>query len=137
MKRLAYLFATILACGIISSCATILHGSTEDVTFTTQPPGAKVYDSGNMLGVTPITTKVRSNRPLAVTFKLDGYEDVTRYFSSGLMGGYLIFDILCGLMPVIVDAATGDWYSLDLPAYNRNSLGGTVGFIHTELEKKK
>jgi hypothetical protein len=33
--------------------------------------------------------------------------------SNSLGAGYVIFDILGGLVPVIIDAATGSWYVLD------------------------
>lgn len=45
-----------------SSCATILDGSNQPVTFNSQPNGAKISSMVPQLGVTPLTTQVKRSK---------------------------------------------------------------------------
>ncbi|MHB8336939.1 MAG: PEGA domain-containing protein [Ignavibacteriaceae bacterium] len=39
---------------MFNSCATLFKGSTDDVNFSSDPAGTKVYVNGNLLGSTPV-----------------------------------------------------------------------------------
>jgi glycerol-3-phosphate acyltransferase PlsY len=43
---------------------------------------------------------------------------VTRVVNTKVGAGWVVLDVLGGLIPVIVDAATGDWKKLDQDAVN-------------------
>lgn len=96
-----------------SSCATIFKGSTDDVNFSSDPTGAKVYVNGSLLGTTPLQLKLKSNKTYTIEFMKDGYETKTVILNNSVGAGWVILDILGGLIPVIIDAATGNWYELD------------------------
>ncbi|HMN26177.1 MAG TPA: PEGA domain-containing protein [Ignavibacteriaceae bacterium] len=98
---------------IFSSCATIFKGSTDDVSFSSEPTGAKVYVNGNLLGTTPVQLELKSKNSYTIEFKKDGYETKTVLLNNSVGGGWIVLDILGGLFPVIIDAATGNWYELD------------------------
>jgi len=95
------------------SCATLFKGSTDGVNFSSDPHGAKVYVNGDLLGTTPFELELKSNKTYTIEFKKDGYETRTVLLNSSVGGGWIVLDILGGLFPVIIDAATGNWYSLD------------------------
>lgn len=96
-----------------SSCATLFKGSTDGVNFSSDPSGAKVYVNGELLGTTPFPLELKSNKTYSIEFKKDGYETKTVLLNNSVGGGWVVLDILGGLLPVIIDAATGDWYSLN------------------------
>jgi hypothetical protein len=72
-------FAFIALAGLaLSGCATVVCGPTEDITFTSDPPGADVVIGGAPKGQTPQVIPVhRSWDPVMVEFRKDGYQSVT------------------------------------------------------------
>ena len=59
---------------ILSSCATIFKGSTDDVNFSSDPSGAKVYVNGMLLGTTPVQLELKSKISYTIEFKKEGYQ---------------------------------------------------------------
>ena len=98
---------------IFSSCATIFKGSTDDVNFSSDPSGAKVYVNGMLLGTTPVQLELKSKNSYTIEFKKEGYETKTVVLNNSVGAGWIVLDVLFGLVPIIVDAATGNWYELD------------------------
>jgi len=109
------LFFSFIAVTILtfSSCATIFKVSTYDVSFSSDPTGAKVYVNGSLLGTTPVQLELKSKNSYTIEFKKDGYETKTVLLNNSVGGGWIVLDILGGLIPIVIDAATGNWYSLD------------------------
>jgi len=96
-----------------NSCATLFKGSTDTVNFSSDPAGAKVYVNGNLLGTTPVQLELKSNKTYTIEFKKDGFESKTVVLNNSVGAGWIILDVLGGLIPIIIDAATGNWYELD------------------------
>lgn len=96
-----------------SGCATILKGSRESLTVVSQPAGAKVQINGIDVGNTPLTTRVNGTNDQLVMVRKDGYETRTILVASSVGAGWIVVDFLCGVLPLLVDAVTGDWKSLD------------------------
>jgi hypothetical protein len=105
----------LLICILIafSSCAAIFKGSNSSLDATSDPSGATVYVNSEPYGQTPINLQLKSNKSYMIEFKKKGYVTVTRHITSSIGAGWIILDVLAGLVPVIIDAATGSWYSLD------------------------
>jgi len=103
----------VLVCVYLSSCALIFKGTKEEVNTNSDPTRAQVWVNGINMGETPITLKLESKKSYTFEFKKEGYKSKTILINNHVGAGYIIFDILFGLVPVIVDAATGAWYSLD------------------------
>lgn len=98
---------------LFTSCATLFKGSTDTVDFSSDPTGAKVYVNGSLLGTTPVQLELKSKNSYTIEFKKDGYETKTVVLNNSVGGGWIVLDILGGLIPVVIDAATGNWYELD------------------------
>lgn len=111
----SFLFFSFVAISIISfnSCATLFKGSTDGVSFSSDPSGAKVYVNGNLLGTTPVQLELKSKNSYTIEFRKEGYETKTVLLNNSVGGGWIVLDILGGLFPIIIDAATGNWYELD------------------------
>lgn len=97
----------------ITGCATLFKGSTDGVSFSSDPTGAKVYVNGNLLGTTPVQLELKSKNSYTIEFKKEGYETKTVLLNNSVGGGWIILDILGGLLPIVIDAATGNWHELD------------------------
>jgi hypothetical protein len=106
---------------VFVSCATIFKGSQEYVGLQSDPSGAKVYIDGSYKGTTPIELHLESKRTYHIEFKMEGYDSETYTLTNHLGAGWVILDVLCGLIPVVVDAVTGSWYKLD-----QNMVGVTL-----------
>ncbi len=72
------------------------------------PPRHAVED-GNRLGSTPLQVKLDNHKAHTFVYKRSGYKDATCTLTKGTGGGWVIFDVITGLVPVIIDAATGNW----------------------------
>jgi len=103
----------IAAVSTLVGCATIFKGSTEKVNFSSDPTSSKVYVNGQYMGETPLELKLQSKNSYTIEFRKEGYENKTVVLTNSVGAGWIVLDVIFGLVPVIVDAATGNWYSLD------------------------
>jgi hypothetical protein len=107
----------ILACALIclylSSCATLFKGTTEEIRLNSDPQRAQVFINGTFMGETPISFKLECKKTYIIEFRKEGYNPRTYNITNHVGAGWIILDVLTGLVGVIVDATTGAWYSLD------------------------
>jgi hypothetical protein len=96
-----------------SGCATLFKGASQEVGFGSNPTGAEVWIDGKMMGKTPTSFKLASKKTYVIEFKMEGKETKTINLNNHIGAGWIILDVLAGLVPVIIDAATGAWYSFD------------------------
>lgn len=93
-------------------CATIIHGSNQDVAFSSSPSGATVTVDGEALGTTPLVTGLSRDDAHTVRITMDGYQPYEMTLTKSVDGwvwGNIVFGGLIGLG---VDAATGAMYKL-------------------------
>jgi len=103
----------ILAALLITGCATIFSSSTQKVGYSSDPTGAKVYVNGQLMGNTPFELSMKKDKSYTIEFRKDGYENKTVVLNNSIGAGWIVLDVLGGLIPVVIDAATGNWYKLD------------------------
>lgn len=116
MKKLITTFLLITFI-YLNGCATIFSGSSEDVSLESDPPKAKVLLNGSSMGKTPLTLKLQKGKSYIIEFIKEGYENKTLNLSYSLGAGWLILDILSGLIGIIVDAATGNCNKFEYSNY--------------------
>lgn len=102
---------------LYSGCATIFSGSNSDITLSSEPQGAKVLVNGSNEGTTPTTLKLKKGKDYVIEFVKEGYQNKTLRMSYGIGTGWLILDILSGLIGIIIDAASGNWNEFDISNY--------------------
>lgn len=120
---------TCLALVLIGSflgCASIMNGSTQSVSFDSEPSGATVTIAGNVVGQTPGKVELRRNTSYALLFTKEGYELSTVYLSprfdhflEATLGN--IWNLFFGFY---VDTLTGGAFELD-PAKMKTILTKT------------
>ena len=109
MRR--YMVVAAALCSL-SACASIMHGSNQDVSFSSSPTGATVFVDNQQLGVTPVTAKLSRKDHHMVRLEMAGYQPYETKITRGVSGwvwGNLIFGGIPGLA---IDAITGGLYKL-------------------------
>lgn len=100
-----------LAATLLAGCATAIRGTTNQVTFASEPSGALVSTSLGHSCVTPCVIAIERNKPFEATFRKDGFEhavvavrtEVSREGGTSFAGNLL----LGGLIGMGVDAVNG------------------------------
>lgn len=110
MKRLLSAVVVVVS---LTGCATLFGSSNKGVTFTSEPTGAEVIINGQSFGRTPLSLNLKQKGDYAITFREAGYEDRAFRLNNHVGAGWVVLDVLGGLIPVVIDAATGSWYSLN------------------------
>jgi hypothetical protein len=115
MKKFKILLVILLIPQIIilQSCATMFKGNSSKVEVSSEPSGATLYVNGNQMGKTPGILKLESKNNYQIEIRKEGYETRTFNITNSVAGGYVVLDILFGIVPIIIDVATGSWYVLD------------------------
>jgi hypothetical protein len=118
------LCVSIFCLSLVLGCAAVFKGASDNVDFSSEPDGAKVYVNGVLRGTTPVELKLESKRTYNIEFKKEGYETKSFTLTNHVGVGWIILDVIFGIVPVVVDAATGSWYVLD------------QDYVKVELEKE-
>lgn len=98
---------------MLSNCATIFKGEYRDVRLHSEPEGAQVYVNGVFQGRTPVKLDLRPDQSYTIEFRRDGFKTEVRHIKNQIGWGWVVLDVICGVVPVLVDALTGAWYDLD------------------------
>lgn len=97
---------------VAAGCGAIFNSGAARVNFTSTPDTSEVWIDGSRRGTTPIFLELEKKKDHTVTFKKAGYQDMSNPIPRSIKGAYVVFDVLGGLLPVVIDAATGSWYVL-------------------------
>ena len=73
MKKIVYL-ALVISIFAVTGCASIMKGTSQVLTFTSEPEGATVIIDGKEFGKTPLDIKLKKNKYSNVMFKKEGYK---------------------------------------------------------------
>lgn len=101
-SRLAYVLVLVL-----SGCATVVNGRTEQVGLSSNPAGAEATVDGNEKVITPGIVSLKRDEPHTVIFHKDGYQDFSATLtpeSSGWVWGNILAG---GIIGAAVDMSTG------------------------------
>lgn len=107
-SALLLLGATVMFFG----CATIMHGTSQEIGIQSKPTGATVAIDNREYGKTPVVAKLARKDNHTVHFTLEDYQPldatITRS-TSGWVWGNIVFG---GLIGLAVDAISGGLYKL-------------------------
>lgn len=102
----------VLMAGVLTACATIMHGSSQELSIASSPSGARVLVDGSNAGTTPFVANLRRKDKHVIRIEMDGYEPFEMPIvraTSGWVWGNLLFGGIPGLA---IDAITGGLYKL-------------------------
>ena len=111
---------------LLTSCATIISGSKQKVSFKSTPAEASIFINEVEIGKTPIEKKLERKKEYDVKIVLDGYKPfetkITKKFNAWYLGNILIG----GVIGFIVDPATGAMFRLTPTQINAEMAEGTA-----------
>lgn len=85
MKRTTGFYLMIVVCAVMGSgCASIVSGTTQQVSFQSSPDEATVAVSGMIVGKTPITVRLDKKSDQSLVFSKDGYKPITMQLTTSL-----------------------------------------------------
>jgi len=111
-KAILTLLTLISTSSLLTSCATIMHGTRQNIGISSNPSNASVWVDHAYIGNTPIIVEMSRKNNHIVRIELDGYQPYEATFSkqvSGWVFGNVIFG---GIIGLAVDAISGGIYSL-------------------------
>lgn len=101
-----------------TSCATILTGTKDSITFNSTPEGAKVMHKGMEKCTTPCTAEIpRSLSRQMVTLQKEGFNNKEVKLTKTFNAVSLVNILLGGVIGVGIDAATGSLTKYSPNAY--------------------
>src|SRR5713101_5070257 len=94
MRRAQQPFSVVAALAAVAltaaACATIMHGSSQEIGIASQPTGAKIRVDNRELGVTPLTAKLSRKDVHTISISMAGYQPyeltTTRHTSGWVWG---------------------------------------------------
>ncbi len=123
MKKIILIITSIVTLTVlVTGCATLFGPKTHPLAISSEPHGAEVYVNGFKMGNTPVELSLKADKSYNIEFRKEGYESVTRIVNTKVGAGWVILDVLAGLVPVIIDATTGAWNQLDQDAVNASLI---------------
>ncbi|MDP2886992.1 MAG: PEGA domain-containing protein [Ignavibacteria bacterium] len=102
-----------LSSSVFSQCALIFSGTKGLVHFDASPEASEVWVDGAFMGTTPCRIALKKSVEHTVEFRKAGYTPRSYKLQNSIGAGWVILDVIGGLIPVIVDATTGAWYQFD------------------------
>lgn len=119
MKKSLIITASItLIVFLFTGCATLFAPHSYPLAVSSEPHGADVYVNGFKMGVTPVELNLKADKSYTIEFRKNGFDSVTRVVNTKVGAGWIVLDVIGGLIPVVVDAATGNWNKLDQEIVN-------------------
>ena len=112
-RRIAQCATAAVASFVVAACASIMHGTHEDVGISSTPSSAQVTIDGQMTGKTPVVAHLTRKENHIVRIELPGYqpyEGTITHSVSGWVWGNIAFG---GLIGLAVDAIDGGMYKLE------------------------
>lgn len=97
---------------ILTSCATIMNSTTQQISVSSMPSGATVKLNGMLVGETPLSLDVKRKNGGVVRIEKEGYE-TAEIILVKKTNGWVFGNILFGGIPgLIIDAIAGGMFTL-------------------------
>jgi len=111
-KYLFKMFLVLIVTILASACATIIHGTTQDIPINTKPEGCIAKTTDGQECTTPCNLSLKRKHDHTISISKDGYEPKSvkvQHVVSGAVAGNILAG---GLIGWGVDAASGGQYRL-------------------------
>lgn len=133
MRFFAISVAVLFGSGFFSGCSTIVSGSTQSVSFTSNPEGATIEVDGRTLGKAPLTVTLKKRSGQRLSASLDGYKTVTLPLETRLNGWFWGNIVFGGGIGSTTDGMSGSMneyspshYMITLPPAGTSAIEGKV-----------
>ncbi len=97
---------------VTSGCATIVHGTKQDVYVTSNPSGAVVRMQGIATTTPGVLTLDRKHERYVLVFEKEGYQPVEIKLRRTIDGWFFGNLLIGGLVGIVIDFVNGSAYKL-------------------------
>lgn len=125
----------ILLSFLLTSCATLMNGKTQEVVINSSPAGAGITINDEYIGITPLNVKVVRKYDFDLILSMYGYVPVSKTYSKKLSAVFLGNIFIGGLPGFIIDLASGSAYYFDVNDDNNSGILNHDNYISLQLEK--
>ena len=108
--RILGIISLICAGILLASCATIVGGTSQNVSINSNVKGAEITVNGLTVGNTPYTGPIKRGNSTIVTLRKNGYETKTITLSTEIESIFWGNIIIGGVLGSTTDLATGGMY---------------------------
>ncbi len=144
MKQRFVQFVMIVICiRLAVGCASIIHGSSQDINISSSPDEAEVWIDGARMGMTPTKVNLKRKNDYLVTVKKEGYKEATVKI-EGSTSAWIIGNVIFGgIIGCGIDFITGGAYDLKPERVDINMTklaeldGKTIHIDRADLDKIK
>lgn len=98
---------------LIQGCSSVINGTTQKITITSNVQGAEVMLNGVNLGRTPVTTRVKREKTSHLLVRKDGYKDYSLQVQTKLDPWFWGNIVIGGLVGSTTDSVTGSTHLID------------------------
>jgi len=102
---------TLSAIALLTACATVTKGTTDEVVISSEPSGSKVTTTLGYEGITPATIEHKRKKTFTATIENEGYKPAQIFIDSRLAGsgtaGLAGNILLGGVIGLAVDGISG------------------------------
>lgn len=110
--RISQLVIIVLCVRLATGCATIIHGTTQDIDISSAPDQAEVWIDGARMASTPTKVTLKRKDNYLVTIKKEGYKEATVKI-EGTTSAWIIGNIIFGgIIGCGIDLISGGAYDL-------------------------
>ncbi len=95
---------------VFAGCATIVGGTSQNVSINSNVKGADVIVNGETVGKTPYNGPIKRGKTTTVTLQKDGYDPKTITLSTEIESIFWGNIIIGGVLGSTTDLATGGMY---------------------------
>ncbi len=113
-------------------CASIIHGTKQDVGISSTPGGANITVDGASRGKAPLVVELSRKNKHVIKLELDGYEPYEVNLTRKVSGWYWGNILFGGIVGLIVDPITGGMYKI-----KPEQITATLTQNHVSLGPKK
>ncbi len=128
---------------IVMGCASIIHGTKQDVSISSTPGDANITVDGTSRGKTPFVVELSRKNKHVIKLELNGYETYEMNLTRKVSGWYWGNILFGGIVGFIVDPITGGMYKIKpeqitaVLAKSHVSLGSQKDALYIAVQLKR
>lgn len=130
----------VVASFVLSGCATIMHGSYQQIEVSSSPPGARVMVDSNDVGITPLSVKLKRSSEQTISVGIAGYEEAELKITHSMAGwvwGNLALIVILAPIGLGIDLISGGFYAFSVDQLYVGLEKERVGVIGRPSEDKR
>ncbi len=107
----------ILMAGLMSGCASIMSGTSQQLSFQSNPDEATVTVNGRVIGKTPVSTSMKKASGQSLVFEKEGYKPLSMALETRLNSWFWGNIVLGGVVGSTTDGISGAVYEYSPSQY--------------------